>query len=193
MFCSISFRRRLSRGYVMSIEIYALSDRRLTSIADWQQAIDREGFNLRLDSSRPFEDLSGHLPAQRGSQHAGFECDHWDAAEIIDGYGDFDFGRRWKEISPSALAAMSLHCGAPTRPQPPMRAPRKGSSSIHKAAKSCSRTARLRSRVISIRTCHSAPHVARPEQRQPGPRVELPPRISLRSSGLRSGRHGIRR
>ena len=81
----------------MSIEIYALSDRRLASIAEWQQAIDREGIDLRLDTSRPFEELSGHLPAHRGEQHAGFECDYWEADEIIDGYGDVDFGHRWKE------------------------------------------------------------------------------------------------
>jgi hypothetical protein len=79
----------------MSIEIFVLSDRKLGSIAEWQQAIDREGFDLKLDTSRPIEDLSGHLPAQRGEQHAGFECDHWDPAEIIDLYDDIDFGRRW--------------------------------------------------------------------------------------------------
>ena len=54
-------------------------------------------FALRLDTSRPFEELSGHLPAHRGEQHAGFECDHWEADEIIEGYGDVDFGHRWKE------------------------------------------------------------------------------------------------
>jgi hypothetical protein len=81
----------------MSIEIYALSDRRLSSIAEWQQAIHQEGFDLRLDTSRPFEELDGHLPAHRGEQHAGFECDHWDAAEVIDGYDDIDFGHRWTE------------------------------------------------------------------------------------------------
>lgn len=32
----------------MSIEVYALSDRRLASMAEWQEAIDREGFALRL-------------------------------------------------------------------------------------------------------------------------------------------------
>jgi hypothetical protein len=54
-------------------QIFVLSDRRLGAIAEWQQAIDAEGFDLRL-----FEDLSGHLPAHRGEQHAGFECGHWD-------------------------------------------------------------------------------------------------------------------
>lgn len=81
----------------MSIEIYVMSDRRLDSIGDWQRAIDAEGFDLRLDTSRAFNDLSGYLPAQRGDQHAGFECDHWDANELIDDCDDIDFGRRWSQ------------------------------------------------------------------------------------------------
>ena len=81
----------------MSIEIYVLSDKRLGAITEWQQAIDAEGFDLRLDTSRSFEALSGHLPAHRGERHAGFECDHWEAADIIDGNSDIDFGRRWTQ------------------------------------------------------------------------------------------------
>jgi hypothetical protein len=82
----------------MSIEIYVLSDRRLGSIGEWQQAIDREGFDLGLDTARRFEELSGHLPAQRGGQHAGFECDHWPAADIIENSPDIDFGRPWTHV-----------------------------------------------------------------------------------------------
>jgi hypothetical protein len=79
----------------MSIEIFVLSDRKLASIDEWQEAIDREGFDLKLDRSGTFAALSGHLPAHRGEQHAGFECDHWDPADIIDTCDDIDFGRRW--------------------------------------------------------------------------------------------------
>ena len=72
----------------MSMEIYVMSERRLGSIAEWQQAIDAEGFDLRLDASRPFEKLSGHLPAQRGDQHAGFECDHWKPADVLEAFAE---------------------------------------------------------------------------------------------------------
>jgi hypothetical protein len=82
----------------MSIEIYVLSDRRLGSIGEWQRAIDQEGFDLRLDLSRPFEELSGHLPALRGEQRAGFECDHWPPADIIETSPDIDFGRPWTHV-----------------------------------------------------------------------------------------------
>ncbi len=81
----------------MSIEIFVLSDRRLGTMADWQSALDGEGFALRLDQSRPFEALGGYLPAYRGEAEAGFECDHWDALDIMESYEDVDFGRRWTQ------------------------------------------------------------------------------------------------
>lgn len=59
------------------------------------RGIEREGADLRLDASRPIEALNGHLPAYRGEQLAGFECDHWDTADIIESCPDIDFGRRW--------------------------------------------------------------------------------------------------
>jgi hypothetical protein len=84
---------------VLSIEIFVMSDRRLSSIAEWQKAIEQEGFNLRLDASRPFEALQGHLPAWRGGEPAGFECDHWDPADLLDddNLADVDFHRRWTQ------------------------------------------------------------------------------------------------
>ena len=81
----------------MSMEIYVLSDRSLNSIADWQRAIDAESFDLRLETSRPFEALSGHLPARRGEQHAGFECDHWDPADVMEGCSHLDFDHPWSQ------------------------------------------------------------------------------------------------
>lgn len=80
----------------MSMEIYAFSDRRLISMGDWQKAIVKEGFSLRLDGSRPFLEIGGHLPATWQSKPAGFECDHWRPEDILDGYIDVKFGRRWK-------------------------------------------------------------------------------------------------
>jgi hypothetical protein len=83
----------------MSIEIFVMSDRRLGSIAEWQKAIEQEGFNLRLDDSRPLGAIGGHLPAWRGSEPAGFECDHSDPADLLDDddLADIDFHRRWSQ------------------------------------------------------------------------------------------------
>jgi hypothetical protein len=83
----------------MSMELYVLSDIRLTSIDDWQQAIDAAGFPLRLSAARPFAELSGVLPVQLSGRQTAFECDHWDTddqEDLIETYDDVDFDRRWK-------------------------------------------------------------------------------------------------
>lgn len=82
----------------MSVEIFVLSDRKLTSIAEWQRAIDEEGFALKLDTSRPFDELSGHLPSSWGEREAGFECDHFDAAQFIGEMAHIEFTRPWKHL-----------------------------------------------------------------------------------------------
>ena len=62
----------------MSMELYVLSDRRLASFAEWQAAIDGEGFGLKLDGKGDFAAQAGYLPAHYGEALAGFEVDHWD-------------------------------------------------------------------------------------------------------------------
>jgi len=79
----------------MSMEIYILSDRQLASVEAWQQAIDAEGFRLRLLDDRPIARLRGHLPARWKERPAGFECYHDDPYELTAGYPDIDFGHRW--------------------------------------------------------------------------------------------------
>ena len=79
----------------MPMEIYALSNRRLASIAEWQEAITREGFDLRLYESRPFVswmDIWRHIAV---AGPLGFACEHRDAVELIDNHRNIDFGRRW--------------------------------------------------------------------------------------------------
>lgn len=80
------------------MEIYVLSDKRLPSIAAWQQAIDSDSFPLHLSVERPFAELSGVLPVQLNDMPTAFECDHWDAAELIAELSDVDFGHRWKFV-----------------------------------------------------------------------------------------------
>jgi hypothetical protein len=79
----------------MSIEISVLSDRRLESTAAWQQAIETEGFPLRLDPTVKLDEAGGFFPAHFGEKLTGFECYHDDATEMIENYPDIDFGHRW--------------------------------------------------------------------------------------------------
>ncbi len=62
----------------------------------WQEAIEAEGFELRLSKERRFDELSGHLPAQLEGHDVWFECDHFKAEEIIAHYADVDFCEAWK-------------------------------------------------------------------------------------------------
>jgi hypothetical protein len=80
----------------MSMEIYVLSNKRLPSIAAWQQALDREGFDLVLDAGRPFARLQGHLPATWRGRPAGFECDHWNPDDVLKGSRQTKFEGDWK-------------------------------------------------------------------------------------------------
>ncbi|NGX98851.1 MAG: hypothetical protein G4V63_27690 [Candidatus Afipia apatlaquensis] len=82
----------------MSMELYVLSDVQLPSIAAWQQAIDVDGFPLRLFTGRPFAELRGVLPVQLKGRQTAFECDHWNAVELMTELSDVDFGRRWKFV-----------------------------------------------------------------------------------------------
>ena len=82
----------------MSMELYVLSDVQLPSIAAWQQAIDVDGFPLRLFTGRPFAELKGVLPIQLRDRQAAFECDHWNAAELMTELSDVDFGHSWKFV-----------------------------------------------------------------------------------------------
>ena len=76
----------------MSMEIHVFSDRKLASIAQWQQAVDAEGFALRLSTEGSFEALRGFLPAQWSDRQAGFECFHDRAAEL------HGFSLAWNEF-----------------------------------------------------------------------------------------------
>jgi len=79
----------------MSIEISVLSDRQLASTAEWQQAIEAEGFPLCLDPTVKLDEAGGFFPAHFGEKLTGFECYHDDATEMIENYPDIDFGHRW--------------------------------------------------------------------------------------------------
>lgn len=80
----------------MSMELFIFSDRQLGSIAEWQGAIDAEGFALHLSDETPFFELDGFLPMMVNDKETGFECVHWNAREIMSESPRVDFGHDWK-------------------------------------------------------------------------------------------------
>jgi len=79
----------------MSVDLYTLSDRRLASMAVWQQAIDGERPELVLPTDTSINELDGFLPVRWNGTHMGFEGLHIPARQVIESRGDINFGRKW--------------------------------------------------------------------------------------------------
>jgi hypothetical protein len=82
----------------MSMEMCVLSEVQLKSIAEWQQAIELEGFPLRLSFEEPFSSLNGFLPAVLRNKRTGFECYHVRPKELIETYSEVQFDRKWTQV-----------------------------------------------------------------------------------------------
>jgi hypothetical protein len=80
----------------MSMEIWVFSDRQLNSIAEWQVAINAEGYPLQLSPDATFEKLRGFVPMRLREERGGCECYHDPADELIAKWSDVDFGHAWK-------------------------------------------------------------------------------------------------
>jgi hypothetical protein len=81
----------------MSIELHVLSDRRLASTAEWQQAVDAEGFALVFCADAEFGDACGFFPAVLKETPSGFELYHDDARELMEAYADIvAFDHEWR-------------------------------------------------------------------------------------------------
>jgi hypothetical protein len=81
----------------MAIEMFVLSDRQLSSIAEWQAAIDAEGFPLKLKDG-DFDKISGFLPAHLNGKPTGFECHHDLGDVFIREAEDLNFDQAWKFV-----------------------------------------------------------------------------------------------
>jgi hypothetical protein len=81
----------------MSMEVLVFSDRRLSSIIEWQRAIDSERLGIVLPGDALIDGLRGYLPVHHYGKNTGFECHHYNAAEMLASFHDIFFGRRWTQ------------------------------------------------------------------------------------------------
>ena len=79
----------------MSQEGYVLSNRVLSTQAQWQEHISALGFNLTLHSTQDIQTRHGHLPAVWNGREAGFECGPAELTEIVNTYRTIDFHGPW--------------------------------------------------------------------------------------------------
>lgn len=80
----------------MAMELYVFSDRQLSSMSAWQQAIDAAGFPVGLPTRFPFDWENRALPAEFRGRATAFESKLCDANEAMAESPDIDFGHRWK-------------------------------------------------------------------------------------------------
>jgi hypothetical protein len=65
---------------------------------EWQDAIDGEGYPLRLAGNKPIQSLKGFLRAQLRDTKTGFECNVWPAGEFMREMSGVNFGHEWKHV-----------------------------------------------------------------------------------------------
>ena len=78
------------------MSLWVFSDRQLSTVAEWQAAIDAERYPLQLSAEMIFERLTGFFPMHLRGELTGFECFHEDAAAAIRDNADIKFDRDWK-------------------------------------------------------------------------------------------------
>lgn len=76
----------------MSMQICVLADSHLSSIAEWQKAIDAEGFPLRLSDDDP----NRNLVARLREEETEIEYDIHHFRELKDTYKGKNFSHDWK-------------------------------------------------------------------------------------------------
>jgi hypothetical protein len=82
----------------LSIEISILSNTRLSSIAEWQKAIDDERFPLRLPRGDKLDGSGGSLTAELRDHATSIEYRLEDFSRLRGFYKNVDFGRDWKYV-----------------------------------------------------------------------------------------------
>lgn len=82
----------------MSMELHVLSDSQLKSIAEWQRAIDAEGYPLQLASDANLSSMDGLLPSTMDGRRTGFECYHDDPTATMGFLGWGHFPHRWTSV-----------------------------------------------------------------------------------------------
>jgi hypothetical protein len=82
----------------MALEMYVVSPRKLSSIAEWQNAADDLQFPIKFSSEIQFESVQGFLPVIWKGRNTGFECNHWTVEDIRESVGDLKFESNFKYV-----------------------------------------------------------------------------------------------
>lgn len=81
----------------MSMELWVFSDKQLSSVAEWQAAIDAEGYPLRLSADAVLDELRGFFPMRLREEPSGCEFYHDPADQLMADLG-IEFDHAWKNV-----------------------------------------------------------------------------------------------
>jgi len=82
----------------MTMSLWIFSDRELNGVAEWQAAVDAQGYPLRLSPDVDFERISGFFPMHSRGELTGFECYHEDLSDVRDNVPDVAIEHDWKFV-----------------------------------------------------------------------------------------------
>lgn len=80
----------------MAMELYVLSDAQLPSMTAWQNAIDAQGYPVRLSGVIQLAGLDGAMPLEFAGEPIVVECRHRNSAQMADELAGADLGRGWQ-------------------------------------------------------------------------------------------------
>ena len=110
MQCTVCHAHNVLSGYepAQAINLFVVSDRPLSSVTEWQAAIDAEGYPLRLDGSKLTAGFNGFLQARLRDVETGFECNsrpRTDADQTRKHVLALQWAGNWNEIPAVWMAA----------------------------------------------------------------------------------------
>jgi hypothetical protein len=79
----------------MSLDFYVLCKRPLSSLEEWQSAINELGFDLEITSECKVDSMAGFLPVTLHGDQTGFECSEFSIEDLTETYDEIDFGGPW--------------------------------------------------------------------------------------------------
>jgi hypothetical protein len=80
----------------MAMEMHVLSERRLSSMSEWQRAVSGQGYSLRFPVEIDLAGAKGLVPVDLGGVETGFEIYPDDAKAVMNQYGGSHFIRPYK-------------------------------------------------------------------------------------------------
>jgi hypothetical protein len=83
----------------MAMEFFVFSDRRLETVAEWNSALAKIGFEVVIEEIGKIAELRGHQPTKLRGRDVWIEYDHFDPIEFLESMKEYvQTKRSWKYL-----------------------------------------------------------------------------------------------